>query len=90
MQGGPLADEPDVIDICAAAQVNPQARVNAELAGLAEWWDRFANAGSDEREAMLKPEEGPKPRSRGRGRGRKRRAGGETAQPDGNPPAGEA
>ncbi|MGL4443160.1 MAG: polynucleotide adenylyltransferase PcnB [Alsobacter sp.] len=64
--------------------------LEGELAGLADWWDRFANAGTDEREAMLKPEEGPKPRSRGRGRGRKRRASGETAQPAGNPPAGEA
>jgi poly(A) polymerase len=64
--------------------------LEGELAGLADWWDRFANAGTDEREAMLKPDESPKPRSRGRGRGRKRRADGETAQPDGNPPAGEA
>jgi poly(A) polymerase len=64
--------------------------LEGDLAGLADWWDRFANAGTDEREAMLKPDAGPKPRSRGRGRGRKRRADGETAQPDGNPPAGEA
>ena len=64
--------------------------LEGEQAGLADWWDRFANAGMDEREAMLKPDEGPQPRSRGRGRGRKRRADGETALPDGNPPAGEA
>jgi len=64
--------------------------LEGELAGLADWWDRFANAGTDERAAMLKPDEGPKPRSRGRGRGRKRRADGETAQPAGNPPAEEA
>ena len=53
--------------------------LEGELADLAAWWDRFANAGTDEREAMLKPDEGPKRRSRGRGRGRKRRDDGDEA-----------
>ena len=44
-----------------------------EGAGLADWWDRFANAGHDERLAMLKPDEGPKKKRRSRGRGRKHR-----------------
>ncbi len=47
--------------------------LEGELAGLADWWDRFANAGHEAREAMLRPEEGPKRRSRSRGRGRKQR-----------------
>lgn len=47
--------------------------LEGELAGLADWWNRFADAGSDERTAMLKPDEGPKKKGRGRGRGRKRR-----------------
>ena len=64
--------------------------LEGDLADLASWWDRFANAGTDEREAMLKPDEGPKRRSRGRGRGRKRASGQPTAQPDGDPSPGEA
>ena len=40
--------------------------LEGELAGLADWWDRFANAGADEREAMLKPDEGPKQAPRAR------------------------
>jgi poly(A) polymerase len=55
--------------------------LEGELAGLAAWWDRFANAGTDEREAMLAPDEGPKRRSRGRGRGRKHRDDGADAAP---------
>ena len=43
-----------------------------ERAGLADWWDQFANAGPEARLAMLKPDEGPKKRRRSRGRGRKR------------------
>ncbi len=55
-----------------------------ELADLADWWRRFANADTDERAAMLKPDDGPKRRSRSRGRSRKRRAAGEVAPT--NPP----
>jgi poly(A) polymerase len=40
---------------------------------LADWWTRFQEAGEDERETMLKPDEAPKKRRRPRGRGRKRR-----------------
>ena len=45
--------------------------LEGELAGLADWWARFADAGPDEREAMLRPDEAPKKRKRSRGRGRK-------------------
>jgi len=48
-----------------------------ELAGLADWWDRFANATHDAREAMLRPDEGPKQKRRSRGRGRKPREDGD-------------
>ncbi len=48
------------------------------LADLAQWWDRFANAGHAEREAMLKPDEAPRRKRRSRGRGRKQREAGET------------
>jgi poly(A) polymerase len=47
--------------------------LEGERAGLAEWWDRFANAGHDERLAMLQPDEGPKKKRRSRSRGRKHR-----------------
>ena len=46
--------------------------LEGERAGLADWWDRFANAGHDERLSMLKPDEGPKKKRRSRGRGKKR------------------
>ena len=58
-----------------------------ELAGLADWWERFAAAGSGEREAMLRPDEGPKKKRRSRGRGRKR-ADGDEAPPDAGPAPG--
>ncbi|MDQ6618769.1 MAG: polynucleotide adenylyltransferase PcnB [Pseudomonadota bacterium] len=45
------------------------------LGDLAEWWDRFANAGEAEREAMLKPDEAPRRKRRSRGRGRKAQEG---------------
>src|SRR5436190_19153836 len=41
---------------------------------LADWWERFQRADSDERERMLRPDEAPKKRRRSRGRGRKRKA----------------
>jgi poly(A) polymerase len=47
--------------------------LDGERAGLADWWNRFANAGPEERLAMLKPDEGPKRKRRSRGRGRKHR-----------------
>jgi poly(A) polymerase len=59
--------------------------LEGELAGLAEWWDRFGNAGPDERDGMLRPDTGPKKRSRSRGRGRKRREDGGAAPPDAEP-----
>ena len=43
-----------------------------ELAGLAAWWDRFANADSAAREAMLVRGEAPAKRRRPRRRGRRR------------------
>ena len=50
---------------CAArAARSPQA--------LVDWWTRFQDAGDDERDAMLRPDEAPKKRRRPRGRGRKR------------------
>jgi len=64
--------------------------LEGDHADLASWWDRFADAGTDEREAMLKPDEGPKRRSRGRGRGRKRTATADAQPADGDPPPGEA
>ncbi len=53
-----------------------------ELAGLADWWDRFANAPQEQREAMLTPDEGPKKRRRSRGRGRKQRDDGPPQAPE--------
>jgi len=54
---------------------------------LADWWTRFQDAGPDEREAMLKPDEAPKKRRRSRGRGRKRS---DDAGATGEAPAGDA
>jgi poly(A) polymerase len=48
--------------------------LEGERAKLSEWWDRFADAGHDERLAMLRPDEGPKRKRRSRGRGRRRSA----------------
>jgi poly(A) polymerase len=45
--------------------------LEGDLAELPGWWDRFANAGHDERERMLTPETGGGKRRRSRGRGRK-------------------
>src|SRR6266699_3589917 len=36
---------------------------------LADWWERFQRADSDERERMLRPDEAPKKHRRSRGRG---------------------
>jgi len=63
--------------------------LEGELADLAAWWDRFASADAAEREAMLKPDTGPKRARRARGRGRKRAVAAEAA-PESEPPAGEA
>jgi poly(A) polymerase len=59
--------------------------LEGELANLADWWDRFADAGQAEREAMLRPDEGPKKRRRSRGRGRKRQDGEPAAPADSGP-----
>ena len=45
--------------------------LEGDLTELPGWWDRFANAGHDERERMLTPETGGGKRRRSRGRGRK-------------------
>jgi poly(A) polymerase len=58
-----------------------------ERAQLAEWWDRFAKAAPEAREAMLKPDTEPRKRPRARSRGRKRRPEGEIAPPAPNPDA---
>ncbi len=47
--------------------------LEGERASLARWWATFADANPEERERMLRPDEGGKPRRRSRGRGRKRR-----------------
>jgi poly(A) polymerase len=46
--------------------------LQGELAGLADWWTKFQDADTAERERMLKPDEAPKKRRRSRSRGRKR------------------
>jgi poly(A) polymerase len=56
--------------------------LEGDLAELPGWWDRFANAGHDERERMLTPETGGGKRRRSRGRGRKHSDSGDA------PPAG--
>ena len=45
--------------------------MEGELATLADWWDRFQHADTEERENMLRPDEAPKKRKRARGRKRK-------------------
>jgi poly(A) polymerase len=65
--------------------------LEGDLADLALWWDRFADAAPDQREAMLRPDEAPKKRRRSRGRGRQQH---ENPQPPddggaGSPPAPE-
>jgi poly(A) polymerase len=53
---------------------------------LVDWWERFQQAGPEEREAMLKPEEAPKKKRRSRGRKRKDpEAAGGTARDDETP-----
>jgi poly(A) polymerase len=49
--------------------------MEGELAGLADWWERFQHADHAERERRLRPDEAPKKRRRARGRGRKRSGG---------------
>jgi len=51
-----------------------------ELADLADWWDRFAQAGPEAREAMLLPDSAPKRRRRPRSR--KRPSDGDTPPAD--------
>lgn len=47
--------------------------LEGDLADLAQWWDRFANAGPAERDAMLLADEAPRKKRRSRGRGSKQR-----------------
>ncbi len=61
--------------------------LEGELAGLADWWSRFASAGSEAREAMLTPDAGPKKRRRSRGRGRRQKDDGGAASSSAEPPA---
>jgi poly(A) polymerase len=46
--------------------------LQGDLSGLADWWTKFQDADTAEREQMLKPGEAPKKRRRPRSRGRKR------------------
>ncbi len=49
------------------------ARLQGELAGLADWWERFQDADTGRaRPACCRPDEAPKKRRRSRSRGRKR------------------
>jgi hypothetical protein len=50
-------------------------------ADLVDWWTRFQDASAEEREAMLRPDEGPKKRRRSRSRGRKKQADAEAPPP---------
>jgi poly(A) polymerase len=59
--------------------------LEGDLAGLADWWDRFAGASHDDRLSMLKPDEGPKKKRRSRGRGRKRHGEATPTAPDPEP-----
>jgi poly(A) polymerase len=64
--------------------------MEGELAGLADWWERFQHADQAERERLLRPDEAPKKRRRPRGRGRKRSGGDEpggTAKEPGSAPS---
>jgi poly(A) polymerase len=51
-----------------------RAQAGEAPAELAEWWTRFQDAGPEERESMLRQDEGPRKRRRSRSRGRKNRA----------------
>ncbi len=48
------------MDVEVAPRALPVLAAAAVLAGLADWWDRFANASPEARHAMLKPDETPK------------------------------
>ena len=52
-----------------------------EPAELVDWWTRFQDAGPEERETMLRDDEGPKKRRRTRSRGRKKRIDAEMTPP---------
>jgi poly(A) polymerase len=63
--------------------------MEGELAGLADWWERFQHADQAERDQLLRPDEAPKKRRRPRSRGRKRSGGDEpggVAQEPGDAP----
>jgi len=46
--------------------------MEGELAGLADWWEKFQHGTQADRDALLRPDEGPPKKRRSRGRGRKR------------------
>ena len=56
---------------------------------LVDWWTKFQDAGPEERDAMLRPDEAPKKRRRSRGRGRKAREGAADATDGAAPPPPE-
>jgi poly(A) polymerase len=60
--------------------------LEGDLAGLADWWDRFANASHAEREAMLRPDEAPRKKRRSRGRSRRHTEGGDADGGDASDP----
>ncbi len=63
---------------------------SGEVAGeLADWWTRFQEVGPDERESMLREDEGPKKRRRTRSRGRKKQADAGIAEPPADAADGE-
>lgn len=56
-----------------------RAQAGEAAQDLSDWWARFQDADDAAREAMLRPEEGPKKRRRSRGRGRRRQETSEAA-----------
>ncbi len=46
--------------------------MEGELAGLADWWEKFQHGTQADRDALLRPDDGPPKKRRSRGRGRKR------------------
>jgi len=60
--------------------------LEGDLAGLADWWDRFANASHAERETLLRPDEAPRKKRRSRGRSRKHAEGADSDGGDASGP----
>jgi poly(A) polymerase len=59
--------------------------LEGDLAGLADWWERFAASSPEKREAMLTADTAPKKRSRSRGRKRNDNGDGEVAPSNADP-----